>query len=417
MSDVEHSDPGAEITEERRIVGERVKALRKNRGLSRERLAGMAEVSAPLIKSIETGLRALTLRTAQRIAPHLGVQDLGELYGAFVRLSLDGRPPHPDVPKVRQSLTTWRSRVDGPAESAEYLRGAVEAAWTTWHRSRQQRTEAGAVLPGLLDQTQRAARVHVGDERRRALVALADTYHLAQAFLAWHGERELLWLAVDRGVTAAQDADDPLAMAWSAFYASHLLRAVGRSEEALVQLRDASLLVEAQAADGHLPAAEALASLRLCAALTRARAGDQGAWVEWEAGREVVHRLLPAGHQPRSTFPVDRELVEVHAAMIAVELGDPDEARRRTHDFDPARIASTPWRATHLISLARSADLDGSREATLHLLSRAVDASPEAVQFSPIARDMVQRMVQEAGASIRTEVDTLARRVGVAAKV
>src|SRR2546422_3202911 len=136
-------------------IGGRVETLRRHRGLSRERLAALAEVSPVLVKFIETGRRSLTLRTAQRIAPVLGVQDLGELYGPEVRLSLDGRPTHPDVPEVRHALTAWRLRVPGQPESADYLRGAVDAAWSTWHRSRQQRTEAGAVLPGLLTHAQR----------------------------------------------------------------------------------------------------------------------------------------------------------------------------------------------------------------------------------------------------------------------
>jgi transcriptional regulator with XRE-family HTH domain len=395
-------------------VGRRLEALRRHKGMSRERLASLAEVSAILIKSIETGRRALTLRTAQRIAPVLGVEDLGELYGPTVRLSLDGRPTHPDVPKVRVALTTWQLKTDGTADSAEYLRGAVDAAWQTWHRSANQRTEAGALLPGLIDRGRRAARLHTGDERRKTLIALADVYHLTQAYLAWHGERELLWLTVDRGVSAAMDADDPIAMAWSTFYAAHLLRAVGRSDEALEQLGDAVELVQ-PTMEGNTDVAELIASLHLCAGLTRARTGDQGAWADWEAARAVVYGQLLENHVPRSTHPVDRALIDVQATMIAVELGEPEEAQRRAHSLDPDKIKSLPWRASHLILLARGADLDGSREATLHLLTRAAEASPETVQYSPVARDMIERLVREAGATIRPQVEALARRTGILA--
>jgi len=396
-------------------VGERLETLRRARGLSRERLAALAEVSPVLIKFIESGRRALTLRTAQRIAPVLGVQDLSELYGPAVQLSLDGRPSHPDVPQVRHALTAWRIQMDGSPASADYLRGAVDAAWGTWHRSRQQRTEAGAILPGLITQTQRAVRLHEGDERRRALLALADTYHLAQAYLAWHGERELLWLCVDRGMSAAVDADNVPAMAWSVFYAAHLLRAVGRADEAVEQMRDAANLIEPSATGGDIDAVELLASLRLCSALTRARAGDQSAWADWEAARGLVYTLLPEDHQPRATHPVSRPLVDVYASMIAVELGDPDDAQRHAHDLDPDTIPSTVWRASHLIMLARGADLEGSREAVLHLLNQAANASTETVQYSPVARDMIERMVREAGATIRPDVEALARRTGILA--
>ena len=182
-------------------VGRRVSALRRRASLSREQLAALIGASATLVKFVETGRRALTLRTAQRMAPHLGVRDLGELYGPNVKLSLDGQSTHPSIDEVRRALTAWHVNVEGKPSSPEYLRGAVDAAWQTWHSSRHQRTEAGLVLPRLLTDTQRAVRLLDGKERRHALTSLAQAYHLAQAFLAWHGDRELVWLTVDRGMS------------------------------------------------------------------------------------------------------------------------------------------------------------------------------------------------------------------------
>jgi transcriptional regulator with XRE-family HTH domain len=394
-------------------VGRRVEGLRRRAGLSRERLAGLAGLSPTTVKFIENGRRSLTLRTAQQIAPHLGVRDLGELYGPAVTLSLDGRPSHPAVDEVRKALTAWHVGVSGEPEPAEYLRGAVDAAWQTWHTSRQQRSEAGAVLPGLLSSTQRAARLTDGQDRRQALAMLAQSYHLAQAFLAWHGDRELCWLTVDRGMTAALDADDPLAIARAIWYAAHLLRAVGRGDEALERLEEARALIEPQVADGAVEYAEMLADLHLCIALTKARTGDHGAWADWETARGIVHRVLPADFVGLRTR-VSRPLVEVYSVMCAVDLGDPDEARRRAHDLDPATIPSTERRGRHYVELARSADLEGGKEAMLHLLQQADKISPETVRYSPAARDMVSRLVTDGPATIRAEATALAERTGVA---
>lgn len=393
--------------------GQRVERLRRAAGLSRERLAGLAGLSPTTIKFIENGRRSLTLRVAQQVAPHLGVRDLGDLFGPAVTLSLDGRASHPAVNDVRRALTAWHITIDGEPESTDYLRGAVDSAWQTWHTSRHQRTEAGNLLPGLLDATQRAVRLHTGDDRRVSLTLLAQAYHLAQAYLAWHGDRELCWLTVDRGMAAALDADDPLAIAQSIWYAAHLLRAVGRGDEALERLREARALIEPRVADGGTEWAEMLADLHLCAALTRARAGDQGAWSDWETARDVVHRALPAGYVGLRTR-VSRPLVEVYAVMCAVDLGDPDEAQRRAHALDPASIPSTERRSRHYVELARSADLEGAREATLHLLTRAEATSPETVRYSPAAQDLVARLVREAPAAVRAEAVDLARRIGAA---
>ncbi|PZF85053.1 helix-turn-helix domain-containing protein [Micromonospora deserti] len=390
--------------------GQRVERLRRQAGLSRERLAGLAGLSPTTIKFIENGRRSLTLRAAQQLAPHLGVHDLGDLFGPQVALSLDGRPSHPAVDDVRRALTAWHITIAGEPETPEYLRGAIDSAWQTWHTSRHQRTEAGVILPGLLDATQRAARLHTGDARRQSLAQLAQAYHLAQAFLAWHGDRELCWLTVDRGMAAALDADDPLAIAQSIWYAAHLLRAVGRGDEALDRLREARGLIEPRVADGGVEWAEMLADLHLCAALTRARTGDQGAWSDWDAARQVVERALPEGYVGLRTR-VSRPLVDVYAVMCAVDLGDPDEAQRRAHALDPASIPSTERRGRHYVELARSADLEGAREATLHLLTRAEATSPETVRYSPAAQDMLGRLSREAPASIRAEAADLARRV------
>jgi transcriptional regulator with XRE-family HTH domain len=392
-------------------VGRRVEQLRRRAGLSREKLGALAEISPVTIKFIERGDRALTLRTAQRIAPQLGVRDLGELYGPAVTLSLDGRTPHPYVPEVRRALTNWHLTVQGEAPQPGYLRGAVDAGWRTWHTSPQQRTEAGALIPDLLDQTQRAARLLDGEQRRQALPMLAEAYHLAQAYLAWHGDRELVWLAVDRAMSAALESDDPLAIAGATWYAAHVLRPVGRSEEALDRLREARELIEPQVADGPPEYAAMLTDLHLATALTKARTGDQSAWSDWSNAADVAHRALPDGyvHPWTRVGPV---LVDVYSVMLAVDLHDTDEARRRAQSLDPTTIPSTERRARHYIELARMADMDGSPEATQHLLSTAASISPETVRFSPPAQEMVERLVR-GPASIRADAVALAERIGV----
>ena len=392
--------------------GQRVERLRRAVGLSRERLAGLAGLSPTTIKFVESGRRSLTLRVAQQLAPHLGVRDLGDLFGPTVTLTLTSRPAHPAVEDVRRALTAWHIDINGDPATPEYLRGAIDSAWRTWHTSRQQRTELGELLPGLLETCQRAARLHTGPERRQSLALLAQAYHLAQAYLAWHGDRELVWLTVDRGMTAAMDADDPLALAQAIWYAAHLLRAVGRGDEALARLGEARELIAPRVNGGSVECVEMLADLHLCAALTRARAGDQAAWSDWDTARDVVHRLLPADYVGLRTR-VSRPLVDVYGVMLAVDLGDPDEAARQAYNLNPESIPSTERRGRHYVELARSADLAGAQEATLHLLTSAERTSPETVRYSPPARDMLARLVASAPAAIRGDAVDLAVRVGV----
>jgi hypothetical protein len=125
----------------------------------------------------------------------------------------------------------------------------------------------------------------------------------------------------------------------------------------------------------------------------------------------VVQRALPAEFVDARTR-VGRTLVDVYAVMCAVDLGNPEEAQRRAHALDPQTIPSTERRARHYVELARSADLEGSQEATLHLLQRAMAVSPETVRYSPIARDIAGRLVSSSGAAIRADAEDFARAVG-----
>lgn len=393
-------------------VGRRLQSLRRSVGLSREHLAGLAEVSPTLIKFVEGGRRALTLRTAQRLAPHLGVRDLADLYGPDTRLSLDARPSHPSVPAVRKALTDWKLAVEGEPSTPAYLRSAIDSAWRTWHTSPRQRSEVGELLPNLLTEAQRAARLATGDQRRPTLAMLAEAHHVAQAFLAWHGDRELVWLTVDRGMSAALESEDVVTIGGSVWYAAHLLRAVGREDEALERLAEARALVEPTVADGGTETAAMLADLYLCTALTLARKSDPSAWASWSAAADVVSRALPADYAHPWTR-VGPALIDVYAVQIAAELGDPHEARRRAQSLDPRTIPSTERRARHLVELARVADQEGSPEAVLHLLTQATNTSTETVEFSPISRDMIKRLVTNGPATIRADAEALARRAGV----
>ena len=57
-------------------IGERLKHLRKSRGLTLRQLAGLAHVPQSTLSSVETGARAggkLTLETGKRLARALGI--------------------------------------------------------------------------------------------------------------------------------------------------------------------------------------------------------------------------------------------------------------------------------------------------------------------------------------------------------
>ncbi len=189
--------------------------------------------SAESVKAIEVGRRELTLTMALRAARALGIKDLAAFYVPEVSYTVVERPTHAAVPEMRRALLMRRID-DGEPQSCGYVRAALDSAWQVWHTSSKQRTETGKVLPRLILDARRAATRHDGQDRREANRLLAETYHLAQAWLAWHGDAELVWMSADRAYSAAQAADDPLAMARASFYYAALIRAIGHHEDAVL---------------------------------------------------------------------------------------------------------------------------------------------------------------------------------------
>jgi hypothetical protein len=137
-----------------------------------------------------------------------------------------------------------------------------------------------------------AVRAVDGGQRRALLAAQAQVYHLTQLFLSFQPARELVTLTGDRAMTAAQDADDPRAMAAAAWYLNHVYRDAGQQHEARVQLAHdtASLLRPADRNDDRA----LYGLLNLAVALSRAAVSDLaengGAKVRADA-RELAAKL------------------------------------------------------------------------------------------------------------------------------
>lgn len=390
--------------------GARLRMFREAAGKSRRQLAGLMGCSPESVKAIEVGRRELTLTMAVRASRVLGIRDLSALYGPDVSYAVIDRPTHEAMPEVSRVLLMRRVD-DGEPHTPAYLKAAIDSAWQMWHTSSKQRTETGKVLPRLIIDGRRAASLHEGEDRREANRVLAETYHLAQAWLAWHGDRELVFMSTDRAYFAAQATDDPVVMARASWYYAALVRAVGHHEEALLEVDSAIPLVRDRVEEDRESAATYI-DLEMCAALTLARAGDESAWARWETGRAAAERLLPDGYaHPRTR--IGRVLVDVYAVMLAVSLGSADEARRYAAKIDPAAIPSTERRARHLLELARGYRLAGEEISAAHLLGQAVDASLETVLYSPPARQLTRELLRIVPASSREEVERIASRIGV----
>jgi hypothetical protein len=180
--------------------------------------------------------------------------------------------------------------------SVRELQRRLDDAVTLWRTSRYPRTEVGALLPSLLTQTRAAMRVLSGSERRAAAAVLSGIYTMAQRFFAYQLVPELVFLATDRAMAAAQEADDPLIIARSAWYLARVFHHSGQLDQADRLVIDAAELLRPGLDDASGDYRAAWGSLQLARGLTAACDYDFGtAWRFWDTADDIARPLARPG--------------------------------------------------------------------------------------------------------------------------
>jgi transcriptional regulator with XRE-family HTH domain len=395
-------------------TGQRVRYFRQRVGMTRPVLGGLVGRSAEWIKAVESD-RLLTPRLPLlvRLAEVLEVDDLARLTGEQrLTTATYTRGAHEALPTVARALATYPVLTSGaePVPAAD-LAERVTQAWGLWHGTKRHRTAIGGLLPGLLQEAQTSTRLLDGAERRSALRSLAQTYHLVQLFLSFQPVPELVTLTGDRAFIAAQHADDPHAMAVAAWYLNHMFRDANQQHEARVQLAtDAAALLSPER-DTESRALWGL--LQLAIALSHAKIGRDGdAWRAWDEADRAA-RALPSGYvHPWLMF--GRGMVDAYAVTMNADLVQSREATRAADRLDLAAMPSATRRSFHTIETARAYQQRREPVATVHLLRKAYDESPDTVRFNLFARSTVTELRERGGATVRADVQDLARKLDVA---
>jgi transcriptional regulator with XRE-family HTH domain len=391
--------------------GERIQLYRERAGKTRAVVGGLVGRSGEWVKSVEKGrILPPRLPMLDKLAGALKVQVADLLGDEGPELQRIAGTVHAALPVVRDALTEYVLVLDdAPPPDLDLLSDRVAAAWRARHSSPDHRTVLAGLLPGLIRDTRNAARRLDGAERRRANALVADVLGLTQMYVAYQPAAELLWRVADRAMVAAQDAADPHAIAGAAWFLVEALRDSGDWDTATAVNLDALRLVEPYIADGGVDLMAMWGSLQTVAALTYARAGEDGrAWQHWDQAERMARRL-PAGYTHRWTW-FSRPVVGFYAVSLAVELQKGGEALRQAGRVDPDTITSTPRRARHLIEVARGHRLSGDVSATMATLNSAYRTAPETIRYNGYARQMT---IEALTSTNRAEAQDLATRLGV----
>lgn len=372
-------------------VGERIRFYRQRRGLTQGELGALAGRSEEWVSSIERGRRQVRrLDVLTEVARALRVT-LPDLLGQPVLLEDDEQQD--DVPAVRDALMAPRrlSRLlyrptdaTSPVDPAVVAR-FIEQVWFEYQAGRVGRVVAA--LPELI-RTVQQLEDEPGDGPSWAVSA--RVHHLAATTMSKIGESDLAWIAAERAMNAAEQADDPLVLASAARAGTHAFLANGRYDDALsLGTTAAGWLSERM--DENDPAALSLfGMLHLRTAVAAARHQDRSTVRELlDRAENAAARMGEDGNYWQTGFGPTN--VQVHRLAAALDLGDvayviEHAPRVRTEALPPERVA------THLIDTGRALSLVARDDDALSSFLDAEQMAPQLVRHSPAVREAVKAM-------------------------
>jgi transcriptional regulator with XRE-family HTH domain len=370
-------------------IGDRLRRLRTERGLTQDALAERASLSVDIIKKLEQGQRStarVTTLTALADALDTTLADLTDkrprLNGGSDRLVLELR----DTLLTPAALPGFDLDDDGTPTPEDVLQDLIRRGWAEYWKG--DFVTLARDLPGLIGEARVAAKAGGASAPR----SLGQAYQLAACLLVHLGRDDLAAVAAERGITAnAAGSDELQAGALYGTYAWVMLHQ-GRPEASAQVAARAAEQIEPRLSRATPEQVTVWGGL-LITALASAAAAELVDDAE-EYLRLAAAGAARAGRDRRDyeiTFgPTELTVQTVHARMM---LRQPDRAlaaagRVRTRGMQP--IA----RGRHLIDVAQAqVDLDRTADA-VGTLEQAKALSPVWFRHQGPARALVADLAE-----------------------
>ncbi|MEV0898190.1 helix-turn-helix transcriptional regulator [Actinoplanes sp. NPDC049802] len=404
-------------------IGAAIATHRRASGLTQAELATRIGKSVQWISAVEQGRKhAERLTDLVSIATVLACT-LDDLLGRPVDSLTSGARRVPQAEAIA-AVRAVIMRAAVPASQVrevselEAIGARVADAWSIWHGSPVAHSTLGRLLPSLLDDA--IAAYHSAPERRRdAARPLAGAYQITRQWLHHVPDGDLAWVAADRAMSAAREADDPHLIALGAWALSASYRRAGQQDEAtrlcLAAADELKVCMDtAGTEDGSNPDPRLLADfgmLHLAAAVSSAQSDDDNrAWALHRVADEAA-RAIGTSYDPWTAF--GRGNVDIHGLALSAELGRADDVIEYSSRLTIDGVPSVERRAAALINTARGYVRRGEDEAAALVLLDAEKVSQEEVHDSTLVRELLRELLHRDRARARTHVLELARRCGL----
>lgn len=378
-------------------IADRVRELRRRRGMTQEELAEAASVSVTVVRKIEQGGTA-RMETYHQLARALGVQTV-----MFVSAS----SPEPTEESVDDVvLADMRSAINPPrtlsgrplhgtadADTADLVRleRALRSVAAAYHADRYD--DLARLMPALV----RSAHHHVafydgGQDRHEALRLRSDITGLAGRYLIQVRAHDLALVAMHTSLTdAVEIGHTPLAAAAISGQAHAMLRQ-GR----LVEVEDLC----AQTADEIEPrvsratpdelAAWGWMLLRASAAASRNNRPGEAA--EYLSTARAAAAPLTGEHQTVDYKTFGPTTVGLKGPENALIGGRPDEVLDLSRGLAPDGLHAEEW-DRHRLDVAHAQVLKGDPDGATETLTEIRRAHPGWLRYQQLGRDTVRSIL------------------------
>jgi transcriptional regulator with XRE-family HTH domain len=365
-------------------IGERLRKIRSERGLTQEELAGHAGVSIDLVKKLEQGRRQsarLTSLAALANALDVPLSELTDkrprLDGAGDRLVLGLR----DVLLTPDLLPGLHPEDDGEPMPAEVLRSMTSAGWRDyWSGHFADLARRTPVLVGEARHAHRAGAVG-------GAVLVSQAYQLAACLLVHLGRDDLALIGAERAITAATGGSDELQWATAHGTYSWVLMNQARNADAERVARRISEQIEPRMSAATPTQLTVWGGMMLWAMAAASAAGRADATLEYLS-------LAKAGAARLDGDRLDYALnfgptqVAMQETYGQVALGRPDRAvaaaqRVRHEDLRPIS------QGRHLLDLAEAHVAMRHDADAVDALVRAKSLAPVWFRHQVAARNLV----------------------------
>ncbi|WP_436493445.1 helix-turn-helix domain-containing protein [Actinokineospora sp. HUAS TT18] len=378
-----------------RAVGRKVAFHRGRCGFSQKELAARLSRSESWVSQVERGVRRIDrMSVLETVAEVLGVP-LAELTGADRAAHAVERPPAATALSLALSSSDALHAVlaEITPVAVERLGRGADRAWEFAHAARHE--DLSKLLGTLIPELEYGTRKTSGAERKRLCTAKAKAYHSAAAVLSKLGETGAAWVAVDRAIRAAEDAEDPLLMAAGAFRLAILFQSDRRFDLVNRVASTAANAISRLVESGERAALSLTGALHLQLAVAAARSDDaDSAYSHLAKAERMAKKLGTDGNDYDTEFGPTN--VFLHEIGIAVELGDAGRALRVAGKTDATKL-SIERRTQLLIEVATAHSQRRQTSLMVEVLARAHETAPEQVSASPVVAHLIEEALRDGG--------------------